>query len=90
MIVEENVAYLQAFYPELLSLTIADARAGAHMIAVKLSDGSLGVASSETDPQVHCRKEDRDFGDFTPLQILGRTLEALFTTAKTSALISSL
>jgi len=90
MIVEENVEYLHKHYPEMLNLSINDLRAGAHMLAVRLSDGSIGIASSDTGSNIHCTKEQRDFGDFTPLQIRGRTLDALFSTCKSSPLINTL
>jgi uncharacterized protein (DUF4213/DUF364 family) len=90
MIVEENVEYLRKFYPAMLNLTIADLRVGAYMMAVKLSDGSLGLASSEMDDHIHCSKENRDFGEFTPLKITGRTLAQLFDTSITSSLICAL
>lgn len=74
----------------MLSLSIADLRIGAQMMVLRLSDGSIGLASSESDDQVHCAKENRDFGDFTPLKIVGRSLSQLFNTSKTTALVNTL
>lgn len=90
MIIEENVEYLKKFYPAMLGLTIDDLRVGTYMMAVKLSDGSLGLASSETDGHIHCPKNNRDYGEFTPLRITGRTIGQLFDTGKSSSLIITL
>jgi len=90
MIIEENVEYLKKFYPAMLGITIAELRIGSNMMAVKLSDGSLGLASSEVDDHIHCAKENRDYGEFTPLKITGRTIGQLFETSKSPSLINTL
>ncbi len=90
MIIEENVEYLKVHYPSMLDLTIADLRVGSYMMAVKLSDGSLGLASSEMDDHIHCAKESRDYGEFTPLKITGRSIGQLFNAGKSSSLINTL
>jgi uncharacterized protein (DUF4213/DUF364 family) len=90
MIIEENIDYLKAFYPAMLGFTIADIRIGYYMMAVKLSDGSIGLASSEMGAPIHCAKKNRDYGEFTPLRIIGRTIGQLFDTGKLSSLINTL
>jgi uncharacterized protein (DUF4213/DUF364 family) len=46
------------------------------MSAVKLSDGTVGLSSllMPKDSDGHCKKSNRNFGDFTPLQITGKTV----------------
>jgi len=74
----------------LQNITITEAGVGLYMAAVILSDGSAGVASAITDNNIHCSKEQRDYGEFTPLQITGRTLGQLLNTEKRSPLIQTL
>ena len=90
MILQEHYQFLQQRYPELLALEIADLRVGANLLAMKLSDGSIGLASSGPTHHKHGDKKKRDYGDFTPLQITGRTLEALFETPRSTNLLQSL
>ena len=78
------------FNAELGNLTISDVRIGSFMGAVKLSDGSYGMASTIQDSEIHCDKKDRDFGAFTPLQIVGHKVSELFNHNKNSAIVQIL
>lgn len=90
MIFNDNLKYLKNNYPDKLNLYIKDLRVGLYVTTVKLSDGTLGLASSLEDSNIHCDKKMRDFTDFTPLRIIGKTLDELFKTTKQNSLISSL
>ncbi len=88
MIVEETWLHLTAKNLEITEhLFIEDVRFGAHLCAVKLSDGSFGISSTIEDSQIHCDRKHRDFGDFTPLHITGKSVKELFETSKLSAII---
>lgn len=71
-------------------LEINDVRIGMLLTAVRLSDGSCGVASTLSDYQIHCLKENRDYGDFTPSKIKGHKVIDLFETDKRSNIIDTL
>lgn len=91
MILGEIRQHISENYPgRLHSLAISDVSIGLHLTAVQLSDGSCGIAANEADEQIHCAKKNRDFSEFTPLQILGRTAEELLNSHKTSSLVRSL
>ncbi|MCX6253710.1 MAG: DUF364 domain-containing protein [Bacteroidia bacterium] len=72
------------------TLTISDVRIGVLLSAVLLSDGSCGVSSTVTDILTHCDKKSRDYGDFSPLKIIGQKVFSLFETDKKSSLIDTL
>lgn len=90
MIFTENLNYLNTNYPDLLNLQIEDVRVGIYMTAIKLSDGTIGLASSEEDSNIHCDRDLRDFNEFSPLKIKDKTLKELFYTNKKNALTNSL
>lgn len=91
MIVDETYSLLRSKYKGLTeSLIITDVRLGVYLSAVKLSDDSVGVASTQAGEQHFCTKVNRDFGDFTPLNILGQSVHDLFETSKTSAILDTL
>lgn len=91
MILEKTVDYLLSIHDERIkSLTIAEVRIGLHLTAVRLSDGSCGVASTIEDDQYHCTKKNRDFGDFTPTRFRGRTIADLFLSKKQTNIVNSL
>lgn len=91
MIIERTYDLLNTKYrKEFGDLLIEDVRVGLFLTAVKLSDGSIGAASSLEDDHPFCSKADRDFGEFTPLKIKGQTMRQLFGTKKDSRLVSSL
>lgn len=91
MILDKTYDLLRTGYrKDFEELTIADVRIGLFMTAVLLSDGSFGTASSLEDEHPFCSKENRDFGEFTPLKIKGRKITDVFNTGKDSNLIQSL
>lgn len=78
MIIDQLLRFLidnlgQRFY----EIIIADVRIGLHLTAVKLSDGSAGVATTLHGQQRHCYKSQRRFGEFSPLYIKGKKVSAL-------------
>lgn len=93
MIIEETIRYLNQNYQDHLNdLIITEVRIGIFLAAIKLSDGSIGISSTIAPPdsELHCKKENRDFGDFTPNQFTGKKLKDLLETNKKNALIESL
>lgn len=91
MIIDRTYDLLSSRYGNLIEeLTIADVRVGLFLTAVKLSDGSIGTASSLEDDHPFRLKADRDFGEFTPLKIKNRTVKELFESNKPTRLVSSL
>ncbi len=91
MIIEQTYDLLKRMYASRLEeLVISDIRIGQYLTAVRLSDQSLGTASSLSDEHPFCAKHERDFGEFTPLKIKGRKVIDLLTIKKEGRLISSL
>jgi uncharacterized protein len=91
MILEEAYKFLISSYKEEIeSLKIDDVRIGAHLTVVRLSDNSCGVAGTLVDKFFHHIKENRDYGDFTPLHIKGQNITTLFETEKKSGVIDTL
>lgn len=81
MILEETIQLLKSRHGEnFKQLKIKRVVFGLHITAVELSDGSVGFASTvpPSDDEVHCRKDKRYFGPFSPLQYGGQTVEELF------------
>jgi uncharacterized protein (DUF4213/DUF364 family) len=91
MIIEQTIKLLKSRYSDSIeSLSIADVRIGISMTAVRLSDGSCGVSSTLTNESQHCKKNNRDFGDFSPLRIKGHKVIELLETEKSSGIITTL
>lgn len=91
MILDETYNFIKTKYKDQIEdLTIDEVRLGAHLSAVKLSDGSYGVASTLLENQYHCTKSNRDFGDFTPTKITGQEVTYLFDIEKSSSVIDTL
>jgi uncharacterized protein (DUF4213/DUF364 family) len=91
MILNETYDLIKTRYPGLPgNLKISDVRIGVFLTAVILSDGSCGVAGSIGDGHPVCTKQNRDFGDFTPGMIKGKSVEDLFESFKNSNLINAL
>lgn len=91
MILEETLSLLKTKYWNLLEpLTISEVRFGVHLSAVKLSDGSYGIASTLEDNGGHCLKKNRDFEEFTPAKIVGQKVIDLFETTKKSIIVDTL
>jgi uncharacterized protein (DUF4213/DUF364 family) len=91
MIIEQTYEHLKRMYGSRLEkLVISDIRIGQYLTAVRLSDQSIGTASSLSDEHPFCARHERDFGEFTPLKIKGRKVMDLLETKKEARLISSL
>jgi uncharacterized protein (DUF4213/DUF364 family) len=93
MILTETINLLKERYHRYIeTLTITDVRVGVFMTAVRLSDGNAGVAGTviPQNSEIHLKKEDRDFGDFTPNNISEKKVLELFETSKKGSLIDSL
>jgi len=91
MILDETYSLLKTRYSSLIeSLTISEVRIGLYLTAVKLSDGSIGVAGTLKGEAHHCVKEKRDFNGFTPTKITGKRVIDLFETPKNTGIINSL
>ncbi|HNV81772.1 MAG: DUF364 domain-containing protein [Tenuifilaceae bacterium] len=91
MILNETYDFIKKNYAERIEqLTIDEVRFGVLLTAVRLSDGSHGAASTMPDIQHHCLRKNRDFSDFTPTNVVGHRVTALFETEKKSGLIDTL
>ncbi len=92
MIIEETCRILTLNHYNLIKdLTIADVRIGLNMSAVKLSDGSYGMAGTLSGGLEHdVQKSQRDYGEFTPNQIKGKKVMQLLETEKQSNIVGTL
>ena len=78
MIIEQTYNLLVNKYKTLFEkLIITDVRIGLFLTAVRLSDNSIGTSATLNDDHPACSKSERDFGDFTPLKIRGRSLSKI-------------
>jgi uncharacterized protein len=79
MILDETYNLLKTRYKtDINNLVISDTRIGVFLTAVLLSDGSVGVASTNIDTYSNCYIKERDFGDFSPSKIKGQKVIDLF------------
>ncbi len=92
MILEQTLELLKSRHKERIEpITLSDLRLGMHLSAVKLSDGSCGVAGTVAGNVHHApRKKERDYGDFTPNQIRGRKVQDLLETTKQGPIIDTM
>jgi uncharacterized protein (DUF4213/DUF364 family) len=91
MIFEQTCNLLLSRYRSRIGeLYISDVRIGSHLTAVRLSDSSVGTAATLDETHPFCAKHDRDFGDFSPLKIIGQKVPDILGTKKESGIISSL
>jgi len=91
MIIQQAIEFLRTDMGTAWEqIAFREVRIGVHLTAVMLSDGSAGVASTIKNDSGHCRKEDRDFGVFTPLQIAGERVSTLFEQEKEKPFADSL
>jgi len=75
MILEETIDLLKTKYKtQIEDLAITDACIGIYLTAIRLSDGSCGVASTELGPQEGCCRDKKNYDEFTPAKITGRRL----------------
>lgn len=90
-ILDQTIAFLKNHHANrIASLQIEDVRVGLFLSAIRLSDGSSGMASTVYEEQQSCDKDKRDFGDFSPNQIRGRSVLELLETTRTRGVINTL
>jgi len=90
MILQETIdLVLKKYHAAIEGLTITDVQIGLFMTVIRLSDGSAGTSSTlmPKDSDIHCKKSMRDYGDFTPLKITGKTVTELFKFPTKNSLI---
>lgn len=91
MVLQKTLELLKFKYSaHMENLFISDVMMGMHLTAVKLSDGSHGVASTLQDRVYHSAGKKRDFGPFTPMQITGQRVIDLFETSQKSKITDTL
>ena len=93
MILDETIHILKNRYKDQVkNLFISDVRIGLYMTAIRLSDGSMGLSSTAkpVNPEIHRKKENRDYGDFTPNNITGKKVTDLLGSSKEGPLVDTL
>jgi uncharacterized protein (DUF4213/DUF364 family) len=93
MILQETINLLKNNYKNYFEfLSISDVSIGLFMTAVQLSDGKVGVSSvvMPEESDIHCKKFNRDFGDFSPLHIIGKNILELMEFPTKNSIIQSL
>ncbi len=93
MILDETIHVLKNSYKDKVeNLFIREVRIGLYMTAISLSDGSTGLSSTAkpVNSEIHRKKESRDYGDFTPNNITGKSILDLFECKKQGPLIDTL
>jgi len=91
MILDKTYDLIKTKYKDQIeNLIISDIRVGVFLTAIRLSDGSCGVASTDIDTNPPCSKNNRDFGDFTPTKIIGQRVIDLLETNKKLKLLDSM
>ena len=91
LIFEQTYNLLKERYKTRLEeLFISEVRVGLYLTAVSLSDNSTGTSATLAGDNPVCAKNERDFGDFTPLRIKGHTVLDILELHKESGIISSL
>jgi uncharacterized protein len=91
MVVEQTISLLKGRCQELIeTLTIEDVRIGVWLTAVRLSDGSAGVASTLHNVTSFTPGGQRDYGELTPLKIRGRRISDILVSQKDTGIVKSL
>jgi len=91
MIINETCNVLKEKLGNTLDkLCVSDVRIGLYLSAVKLSNNNYGVAGSLLSNDIISEKKNRDFGAFTPNQIIGQKVIDLLETEKESNIIATL
>jgi uncharacterized protein len=91
MIINKTIEFLKSRHLNKWDgLSLADVRMGLYLTAVKLSDGSAGVASTMPCLEKQCKKENRRYDAFSPLQIKGRKVADMFAETKGNHMMESL
>lgn len=91
MILDRTIHFLKSQLGDKWNeISFADVSIGLYLTAVRLSDGSAGVATTIHDTEKICRKENRRFGEFSPLQIQRRKVADMFAETKSNHIMESL
>ncbi len=91
MIIDETIDFLKSQIGNLWAeISFVDVRIGLYLTAVRLSDGSTGVATTIHGSDAICKKENRRYGDFSPLHIKGRKVADMFAQTKGNQIMESL
>jgi len=92
MILDETIHLLRERYGSLHNIFLQKVLFGLHITVVELSEGLIGFASTvpPADNEVHCKKDKRYFGPFSPLQFTGQSINDLFALPNEKNLILSL
>lgn len=92
MIIDETIHLLEDKYGSFQNIFLRKVIFGLHITAVELSEGQVGFSSTvpPADSEVHCRKDKRHFGPFTPTQFTGQSVKDLFALPYERNLILSL
>ncbi len=93
MILQETINLLTTKYKDTIEdLYISEVRVGVFMTAVKLSDGTVGISSTSIpqDSEIHCKKSNRDFGDFSPLNITGKKVMEIIEFPNKNGIVQTL
>lgn len=81
---------LRKYRSGLEDFFISEVSIGLYFTAVRLSDGTIGTSATMSDKEPVCAKSNRDFGDFTPLKIIGQKVLKILESSKESSVILSL
>ncbi len=91
MIIDRTIDFLKSQLGDKWNeISFADIRIGLYLTAVKLSDGSAGVATTIHDTEKICKRENRRYGEFSPLQIKGRKVADMFAESNGNHIMESL
>lgn len=92
MILDETIHLLGKKYGNFENIFLQKVIFGLHITAVELSNGLIGFASTvhPADSEVHCPKDQRFYGPFSPLQCTGQSVKDLFILQNEKSYLSSL
>jgi uncharacterized protein (DUF4213/DUF364 family) len=91
MIIEKTYRLiLDKYRSKIKDLTLTRVAIGTYLTAVSLSDNTTGTSATMSDNHPFHAKSNRDFGDFTPLRIMGQSVADLLGSPKDTGVIRSL
>lgn len=91
MLIDQIYNHIKAnYYEKIKDLTISQAIIGVFNTAVKLSDGSYGVASTLSNLEMEFDKKHRDYDVFSPGQIEEQKVIDLFETTRKTKITDTL
>ncbi len=93
MIIKNTIKIIESRYRDYIEkLFISDVRIGIFLSAIKLSDDSIGVSSTlpSDHSENHCKKENRDFGEFTPFHMTGNKVGNLLHSTRNNTTVNTL